>query len=151
MNNPIPTTPTGQGQKNLLDTVANMGDYKTFGKAVAQSGLSETLNGQGPYTLFVPTDAAFSKLPSGQLDRLMKPENKDELASVLNYHVVNGRRSKADVGKWEAARTVNGQPAPIRSQGDSVSIDGAQINIADIASSNGVIHGIDKVNIPTAK
>lgn len=136
---------------NLLDTVAANGSFKTFGKAVEQAGLKDTLSGTGPYTLFVPTDAAFNKLPSGKLDSLMKPENKAELASLLNYHVVNGRKSVADIGKWESARTVNGQAAAVKMHGDKLSIDGAEITLADIPSSNGVIHGIDKVNIPNAK
>ncbi len=136
--------------QNLLDTAAANGTFKTFGRAVAKAGLNETLRGQGPFTVFAPTDAAFEKLPSGKLEELFKPENKDELASILNYHVVNGRKSAADVGKWENARTVNGQAAPVKLAGDMLSIDGAQITLADIATSNGVIHGIDKVNMPTA-
>ncbi|QDH69621.1 fasciclin domain-containing protein [Marilutibacter alkalisoli] len=136
---------------NLLDTAAANGSFKTFGKAIEQAGMKDTLNGAGPYTLFVPTDAAFDKLPSGKLDSLMKPENKAELASLLNYHVVNGRKSVADIGKWESARTVNGQAAPVKVHGDKLSIDGAEITLADIASSNGVIHGIDKVNIPSTR
>jgi len=135
--------------KNLVDTAAANGSFKTFGKAIERAGMGDTLRGTGPFTVFAPTDAAFEKLPAGKLEILFKPENKDELVSLLNYHVVNGRKSMADVGKWEAARTVNGQSAPIKMTGDKVSIDGAQITSADIDSSNGVIHGIDKVNIPT--
>ena len=135
--------------QNLLDTAAANGSFKTFSRAVDQAGLKDTLGGPGPFTVFAPTDAAFEKLPAGKLDELFKPENKDELTSILNYHVVNGRRSAADVGKWESARTVNGQAAPITLADDKLSIDGALVTAADIASSNGVIHGIDKVNIPT--
>jgi len=135
--------------KNILDTAAAKGSFKTFGKAIEHAGMSDTLRGTGPFTVFAPTDAAFEKLPAGKLEVLFKPENKEELVSLLNYHVVNGRKSMADVGKWEAARTVNGQSAPIKMTGDKVSIDGAQITSADIDSTNGVIHGIDKVNIPT--
>ncbi|MEL1264001.1 fasciclin domain-containing protein [Pseudoxanthomonas putridarboris] len=135
--------------KNLLDTAAANGSFKTFARAVDKAGMKDTLGGAGPFTVFAPTDAAFEKLPAGKLDELFKPENKEQLASILNYHVVNGRRSTADVGKWDNARTVNGQPAPIKLAGDKLSIDGAQITVADLASSNGMIHGIDKVNIPT--
>ncbi|MDR7135394.1 putative surface protein with fasciclin (FAS1) repeats [Lysobacter niastensis] len=135
--------------KNLVDTAAADGSFKTFGKAIEHAGMSDTLRGAGPFTIFAPTDAAFEKLPAGQLDNLFKPENKDELVSLLNYHLVSGRKSIADVGKWEAARTVNGQPAPITMTNDKVSIDGALVTSADIGSSNGVLHGIDKVNIPT--
>ena len=143
------STMTNNNTKNLVDTAAANGSFKTFGKAIERAGMSETLRGDGPFTVFAPTDAAFEKLPSGKLDNLFKPENKEELVSLLNYHVVSGRKSVADIGKWEAARTVNGQPAPITLANDKVSIDGAQVTSADIASSNGVIHGIDKVNIPT--
>ncbi|TWI03782.1 putative surface protein with fasciclin (FAS1) repeats [Luteimonas cucumeris] len=135
---------------NVLDTAAANGTFKTFGKAVEQAGLSETLRGPGPFTIFAPTDSAFDKLPAGKLENLMKPENKAELVSILNYHVVSGRKSAADVGKWEAARTINGQSAPIKLVDNKVVIDGAQVTTADIGSSNGVIHGIDKVNLPSA-
>lgn len=136
--------------RNLLDTAAAKGSFGTFAKAVEQAGLSETLRGVGPFTVFAPTDAAFAKLPAGKLDTLMKPENKDELASILKYHVLAGRKSAADMGKWESAKTVNGQAAPIKMLGGKFSIDGAHVTEADIGSSNGVIHGIDKVNLPTA-
>ena len=145
----IPSNTSNTSNKNILDTAAAKGSFKTFGKAVERAGMGDTLRGTGPFTVFAPTDAAFEKLPAGRLEVLFKPENKQELVSLLNYHVVNGRKSMADVGKWEAARTVNGQSAPIKTTGDKVSIDGAQITSADIESSNGVIHGIDKVNIPT--
>lgn len=135
--------------KNLLDTAAANGSFKTFGKAIERAGMSETLRGVGPFTIFAPTDAAFDKLPAGKLDNLFKSENKAELVALMNYHVVNGRKSAADVGKWENAKTVNGQSAPIKLTGTQVSIDGAHVTSADIDSSNGVIHGIDKVNIPT--
>lgn len=137
-------------EKNLLDTAAANGSFKTFARAVNQSGLKDTLAGPGPFTVFAPTDEAFAKLPPGKLEEWFKPENKAELTSVLNYHLVNGRRSKADIGKWEAARTVNGQPAPVQLAGDRLSIDGAEVTQADIASTNGVLHGIDKVNIPAS-
>lgn len=143
------STMTNTNSKNLLDTAAANGSFKTFGKAIERAGMSETLRGVGPYTVFAPTDSAFEKLPSGKLDSLFKPENKEELVSLLNYHLVSGRKTVADIGKWESARTVNGQPAPITVANDKVSIDGAQVTSADISSSNGVIHAIDKVNIPT--
>lgn len=143
------STMTNTNSKNLLDTAAANGSFKTFGKAIERAGMSDTLRGVGPFTVFAPTDSAFENLPAGKLDNLFKPENKEELVSLLNYHLVNGRKTVADIGKWEAARTVNGQPAPITVANDKVSIDGAQVTSADIDSSNGVIHGIDKVNIPT--
>lgn len=160
MNSATPTTPAtaansgpsitavAPGSLNLVDTVAANDTFKTFGTALRQSGMNDVLRGTGPFTVFAPTDAAFAKLPAGQLDRLMKPENKEELTSLLNYHVVKGRKLVSDIGKWDSARTVNGQSAPIKLTDGKVSIDGAQVTSADIGSSNGVIHGIDKVNIP---
>jgi uncharacterized surface protein with fasciclin (FAS1) repeats len=147
--NTMNTTTNTPGTKNLVDTVAANGSFKTFGKAIEKAGMSDTLRGAGPFTIFAPTDAAFDKLPKGKLETLFKPENKEELVSLLNYHVVSGRKMVADVGKWEAAKTVNGQAAPIKLTDNKVSIDGALVTTADIGSSNGVIHGIDKVNIPT--
>ena len=135
--------------KNLVDTAAANGSFKTFGKAIERAGMSDTLRGVGPFAIFATTDAAFEKLPAGKLETLFKPENKEELVSLLNYHVVSGRKPIADVGKWEAARTVNGQSAPITMIKDKVSIDGALVTSADIGSSNGILHGIDKVNVPT--
>ena len=134
--------------KNLIDTAASNGSFKTFGKALDRAGMSDILREVGPFTLFAPTDAAFQKLSSEQLEGLFKPENKEELRSVLNYHLVNGRKLAADIGKWEAARTVNGQAAPVTLSEGRLSIDGAVVTSADIGSSNGVIHAIDKVNFP---
>lgn len=133
---------------NVLDTAAANGSFKTFGIAVEKAGLSETLRGPGPFTIFAPTDEAFKQLPAGRMDTLFKPENKEELTSLVNYHVVSGRKSAEEIGKWENAKTVGGQSAPILMKEGKVSIDGAQVTSADIASSNGVIHGIDKVNMP---
>ena len=143
--NTVTNIPSG---KNLVDTAAANGSFRTFGKALDAAGMTETLRGTGPFTVFAPTDAAFEKLPAGKLESLFKPENKEELVSLLNYHVVSGRKTTADVGKWDAARTVNGQSAPIILKDDQLSIDGALITSADIGSSNGLLHGIDKVNIP---
>jgi uncharacterized surface protein with fasciclin (FAS1) repeats len=145
------TTPTDtSGSRNLMDTAAANPSFQTFGKAVQSAGLDATLRGAGPFTIFAPTDAAFAKLPSGKLESLLKPENRDELAAVLKYHVVNGRRSSAELAKWTEARTINGQPAPIVMKDGKACIDGAHLTEADIVSSNGVIHGIDKVNLPAS-
>jgi uncharacterized surface protein with fasciclin (FAS1) repeats len=133
---------------NVLDTAAANGSFKTFGIAVEKAGLSEKLRGPGPFTVFAPTDDAFKLLPAGRMDTLFKPENKEELASLVNYHVVSGRKSAEEIGKWENAKTVGGQSAPIKLTEGKVSIDGAHVTSADIASSNGIIHGIDKVNVP---
>ena len=135
-------------EKDIVDTAVAAGQFNTLAAALTAAGLVETLKGEGPFTVFAPTDAAFAKLPAGKLDSLMKPENKAELASVLKYHVLTGRKSAADIGKWDSARTMHGQSAPIKLTDGKFSIDGAQVTDSDLGSSNGVIHGIDKVNLP---
>lgn len=143
------STPSAPSTLDLIDTAAANGSFKIFGRAIQQAGMTDTLRGEGPFTVFAPTDAAFDKLPAGKLDTLFKPENKDELVSLLNYHVIRGRKTTSDLGKWEQARMVNGQSAPIKLVDRRVNIGGAQVTSADIASRNGLIHGIDTVNIPT--
>ena len=143
INNKTPTT------KNLVDTAAAQGSFKTFGKALSAAGLTETLKGAGPYTVFAPTDAAFEKLPAGKLDNWLKPENKTELISVLKYHVTPGRVLAADVGKLDQTKTEQGGSAKITMRGDKLSINGANVTLTDIASTNGVIHPIDTVLVPT--
>lgn len=145
MNNAPGVSPA----KNLLDTAAADGKYVTFGKAVEKAALGETLRGPGPFTVFAPTDAAFEKLPPGQLENLFKPENKADLVSLVNFHVIKGSKKAADIGKWESAKMINGQSAPVKLADGKISIGGAHVVAADIATSNGIIHGIDKVNVPT--
>ena len=145
MNNTSPSTAT----KNLVDTAAAQGSFKTFGKALQAAGLVETLKGAGPYTVFAPTDAAFEKLPAGKLDNWLKPENKAELISILQYHVTPGRILAADVGKLDQTKTEQGDVAKIRMNGSKVMINDANVTLTDIASSNGVIHPIDTVLVPT--
>ena len=148
MNTITSAANTPVATKNLLDTAAANGSFKTFGKAIERAGLGETLRGEGPFTVFAPTDEAFASLPPDKLESLFKAENKEQLASLMNYHVVTGRKLMADIGKWESARMVNGQAAPVKLTDGKVRIDGALVTAGDIDSSNGVIHGIDKVNIP---
>jgi uncharacterized surface protein with fasciclin (FAS1) repeats len=142
------TTPTPT-LKNLVDTVAANDSFKTFSRAVENAGLSDSLRATGPFTIFAPTDAAFEKLPAGRLDQLFKPENKAELASLVNYHVINGRKFVGDMKSWVTTRTMNGQSAKIKTENRNICINDATVTSADINSSNGVVHGIDAVNIPT--
>jgi uncharacterized surface protein with fasciclin (FAS1) repeats len=141
----------GVAQQNLVGTLKNNESFSTFINAIDKAGLTSSLDGAEQYTLFAPTDEAFSALPAGTLDRLLQPANKDELASLVNYHLVNGRKTTADVGKWQSARTVQGQTAPVRVAAGKLSIGGAQVTRPDIMARNGVIHGIDRVNIPESK
>ncbi len=146
MNN---SNATPSQQTNLIDTVAAQGTLNTFSKAIAAAGLDNILAGPGPFTVFAPSDAAFEKLPAGQLDGWLKPENKEQLISVLKYHVSPGRATGQDVGKLTEAKTVNGKSAQIKRAGDGVMIDDATITTRDLGSSNGVIHVIDQVLTPT--
>jgi uncharacterized surface protein with fasciclin (FAS1) repeats len=144
-----PRTSVPSYSKNLVETAAADGHFTTFGKALAHCGLNETLRGPGPFTIFAPTDAAFARFPAAKLEALFKPENKHKLRALLDYHVLTGQKSIAELGRWDAARTVQGQMTAITlAPGQQVHIDGALVTVADIGSSNGVIHGIDKVNEP---
>jgi len=147
--NHVNNAPGVSPAKNLLDTAAAEGNYVTFGKAVEKAALGATLRGAGPFTVFAPNDAAFDKMPAAELEHLFKPENKDELVSLVNYHVIRGNKTAADIGKWQTAKMINGQSATVKLADGKISIGGAQVVSADIATSNGVIHGIDKVNMPT--
>jgi len=141
----------GLVQQNLVGTLRSHHTFGTFAHAIDKAGLTASLNGSDQYTLFAPTDDAFSALPAGTLGRLLEPSNKDELTALVNYHLVTGRKTTADVGKWQSARTVQGQGAPIRIADGQISIDGAHLTRPDIMARNGVIHGIDKVNIPESR
>ena len=148
-NSPINTA--SPSKNNVVDAAVANGSFKTFTSALRKAGMVDTLQGKGPFTLFAPTDAAFDKLPAGQLADLLKPENKDALVSMLNYHVLAGRSSAAEVAKMAMVKTINGLSAQIELNGKKVSIDGAVVTVPDIQSGNGVLHGIDQVNIPTIK
>lgn len=142
---------TSVSNKNLVDTAAANGNFHTLGKALDAADLSNVLKGSGPYTLFAPTDEAFEKLPKDTLKNWLKPENKAELISVLKYHVLPGRASAVDVEKLTTPKMMQGQTATITKEGDKLRIGEATITKADIASSNGVIHQIDTVNVPAKK
>ena len=148
MNHSKHAPSASKSTQTLLEATASRGGFSTFGKMVEAAGLSETLAGAGPFTVFAPTDAAFAALPTGQLDSLLKPENRKELVSVVNYHVMTGRKTAAEMGRWDSARTVQGQSASLKMVGKQVSIDGAQVISADIDAKNGFVHGIDKVMLP---
>ena len=137
----------GPAKKDIVDTAVSAGGFETLVAAVKAAGLVETLKGEGPFTVFAPTDAAFAALPEGTVESLLKPENKDKLVAILTYHVVAGKVMAADVKTMEVA-TVNGKKASIV-VADGVKIDNATVVKTDIKCSNGVIHVIDAVIIPT--
>nr|WP_246048552.1 fasciclin domain-containing protein [Arenimonas terrae] len=132
----------------IVDVAAGNPDFETLVAAVKAAGLAETLSGDGPFTVFAPTDDAFAKLPAGTLEDLLKPENKDKLVAILTYHVVAGKVTAADVVKLDTATTVNGQAADITVADGKVKVDAANVTATDIKASNGVIHVIDAVILP---
>ncbi|MEE4302263.1 MAG: fasciclin domain-containing protein [Pseudomonadales bacterium] len=134
---------------DIVDTAIAAGSFETLVAAVQAADLVETLKGEGPFTVFAPTDEAFAKLPDGTVEDLLKPENKDRLVAVLTYHVVPGEVMSGDLaGKMLAPTTVQGSTVDIDATGDAVMVDGARVVQADIATSNGVIHVIDAVILP---
>lgn len=132
---------------DIVDTAVAAGQFETLVAAVQAAGLVETLKGEGPFTVFAPTDDAFAALPPGTVESLLQPENKDQLVAVLTYHVVPGKVESADVTSGEVG-TVNGATATVVVSDEGVFIEGAQVVAADIYTSNGVIHVIDKVILP---
>ncbi|HMU71704.1 MAG TPA: fasciclin domain-containing protein [Ferruginibacter sp.] len=146
--------------KNIVENAVNSKDHSTLVAAVKAAGLAETLQGAGPFTVFAPTNSAFSMLPAGTVDNLLKPENKAALTGVLTYHVVAGRWNAADIarlikeGKGKAeVKTVAGGKLWIMMEGEKIVIKDenggmAYVTIADVNQRNGVIHVIDHVLLP---
>jgi uncharacterized surface protein with fasciclin (FAS1) repeats len=135
-------------EKDIVDTAVAAGQFKTLASALDAAGLVGTLKGEGPFTVFAPTDEAFAKLPAGTLEDLLKPENKDKLVAILTYHVVPGKVEAADVAKLDEAKTVNGKMVDIKVEGDTAMVNNAKVTKVDIPASNGVIHVIDTVIMP---
>jgi len=133
---------------DIVDTAVGAGQFNTLAAALTAADLVATLKGEGPFTVFAPTDAAFAKLPEGTVENLLKPENRDQLVAVLTYHVVPGKVYAVDVVKLTRATTVNGSDVTIAVVDGGVRIDNANVVKTDIAASNGVIHVIDAVILP---
>ncbi len=144
----IATLPTSLPAKagDIVDVAAGNSAFSTLVAAVKAAGLVDTLKGEGPFTVFAPTDEAFAKLPAGTVEDLLKPENKEKLVSILTYHVVPGKILAADVKAGEVA-TVQGSKIKVTTD-DGVKVDGAKVVTTDVAASNGVIHVIDAVILP---
>jgi len=132
---------------DIVDTAVAAGAFKTLVAAVQAAGLVDTLKGVGPFTVFAPTDEAFSKLPPSAVADLLKPENKAKLQGVLTYHVVAGKVLSADVIKLKSAKSVQGQELAIDTTA-GLKVAGANVVKTDIVCSNGVIHIIDTVMLP---
>ncbi|SDB07353.1 Uncaracterized surface protein containing fasciclin (FAS1) repeats [Bauldia litoralis] len=142
------TATTYAADMDIVDTAVGAGQFETLAAALGAAGLVDTLKGDGPFTVFAPTDAAFAKLPDGTVETLLKPENKDQLVGILTYHVVPGKVMAADVVKITEAETVNGAEIKVSVDGDTVMINDATVTAADVGASNGVIHVIDTVLLP---
>jgi uncharacterized surface protein with fasciclin (FAS1) repeats len=146
--------------KDIIDNAVNSKDHTTLVAAVKAAGLVDTLKGPGPFTVFAPTNEAFTKLPAGTVDTLLKPENKDTLVKVLTYHVVSGRMTAEDIkhaiqaGNGKATlSTVSGGTLTATESGSGISLtdekgNTAHVTIADVMQSNGAIHVIDAVLLP---
>ncbi len=133
-------------EMNIMEVAASAGSFNTLVQAVQAAGLNETLSGEGPFTVFAPTDEAFAALPEGTLDALLADE--EALRSVLTYHVVAGEYMASDVAGMESLTTVQGEEINVTAENGSVMINDANVTTADIEASNGVIHVIDKVILP---
>lgn len=136
---------------DIVDTAVAAGQFNTLAAALKAAGLIDTLKGSGPFTVFAPTDAAFAKLPAGTVETLLRPENKDKLISILTYHVVPGAVKAEQVVGLNGAATVNGQRVSIVANAGGVTVDGAKVVTTDVMASNGVIHVIDSVILPSGK
>jgi uncharacterized surface protein with fasciclin (FAS1) repeats len=135
--------------KDIVAVAAGAENFKTLVAAVKAAGLVETLQGKGPFTVFAPTDAAFAKLPTGTVEDLLKPENKEKLATILKYHVVPGKVLAADVKTMEA-KTAQGQRVKLKVSDAGVMVDNAKVIKTDLLAQNGVIHVIDSVILPNS-
>jgi len=140
-----------EDQPDIVETAINADGFNTLVTALQEAELVSTLQGEGPFTVFAPTDEAFAALPDGTLESLLQPENRDQLVNILTYHVVSGEVMAADVTQLEEATTVAGPPISIQVNDGTVTLMGensAQVVQTDIEASNGVIHVIDTVLMP---
>jgi uncharacterized surface protein with fasciclin (FAS1) repeats len=139
-------TMAGSAKKDIVTTAVEAGSFTTLAKALEAADLVDVLKGEGPYTVFAPTDEAFAKLPEGALNNLLA--NPDKLKQVLLLHVVPGKVMASDVVKLQSAKTAEGSELSIQVRSNSVMVNGSNVTKADIVASNGVIHVIDRVILP---
>jgi uncharacterized surface protein with fasciclin (FAS1) repeats len=136
------------GDANILAVAQHSAEFSTLAKAVQAAGLDSTLAGEGPMTVFAPTDAAFAKLPAGQLEELLKPENKEKLQKILAYHVVPGKAyDEQELKRMRSATTAAGEPVSFALKNGKLRVDDARVG-GEIDASNGVIVAIDRVLLP---
>jgi uncharacterized surface protein with fasciclin (FAS1) repeats len=136
-----------QRKSDIVETALAASNFSTLATALGAAGLIETLKGDGPFTVFAPTDAAFAKVPEQTLADLLKPENKQKLSAILTYHVVPGKVTSHEVTAMNSATTLQGQKLNISKQ-DGVKINDANVILTDVEATNGVIHVIDSVLMP---
>ena len=140
---------TAGDKKDIVDTAVGAGKFETLVAAVKAAGLVETLKGEGPFTVFAPTDEAFAKLPEGTVESLLKPENKDKLVDILTYHVVPGKVMAKTAVTLDKATAVNKKDIALEVKSEALTLNGkAKVVKADIETTNGVIHVIDTVILP---
>jgi uncharacterized surface protein with fasciclin (FAS1) repeats len=140
--------------RNIIQNAVNSKDHTTLVAAVKAAGLVSTLEGKGPFTVFAPTNSAFGKLPAGTVDNLVKPENKATLSKILTFHVVPGKLEASDLTDGKKLKTVEGEQLTVKRSGDKVMIidakgDSATVTISNVNQSNGVIHVVDTVLMPS--
>ncbi len=137
-------------KKDIVDTAVAAGSFKTLAAALGAAGLVETLKGDGPFTVFAPTDEAFAKLPKGTVEELLKPENKAKLTEILTYHVVAGNVEAEAAMKLTTATALNKQAIKLEVKDKALYLNASKVTTADVKCSNGVIHIIDAVLLPPA-
>ena len=140
--------PTMEAPKDVVDIAIGSTDHTTLVSAVTAAGLVETLKGAGPFTIFAPTNAAFSALPAGTVESLLTPEKKADLTSILTYHVVSGAVMAGDLKDGQKVKTLQGGELTVSIKDGKVMINGANVTTADLKGSNGVVHVIDAVLMP---
>jgi uncharacterized surface protein with fasciclin (FAS1) repeats len=141
-----PATSPETMQENIVDTAVAAGEFTTLTSLLEDAGLTGTLAGEGPFTVFAPTDDAFAKVPEATLDSLAA--DPEQLEAVLLYHVVAGEARASDVAELSSAETLSGESVQLESDGETVRVNDARVVQADVVASNGVIHVIDEVLIP---
>lgn len=139
-----------ESQKDIVETAVEAGSFETLVAAVKAADLVEALKGEGPLTVFAPTDEAFAKLPEGTVEDLLKEENQDKLVSILKYHVVSGKVMAETAMTLTEAKTLNGEKVSIEKKDSGLYVGGAKVVKADVKASNGVIHVVDSVILPPA-
>lgn len=144
------TTLKAADEKNIVDTAVAAGSFKTLAAALGAAGLVDTLKGEGPFTVFAPTDEAFAKLPEGTVEKLLKPENKAMLTDILTYHVVAGNVPSSAAVKLTEATALNKKTIALKVKDGALYLNDSKVVTADVKCSNGVIHIIDTVLMPPA-